>query len=546
MPVLVANERSTKEGPVPAAQQFVAGRLLEVRGLAVKLPSGQPLFLALDLDVQAGSVITIVGGSGAGKTTLLRAIFERKQLEQSGYSVSCTTLEASVPLGLVPQHGAPFDHLDAAGNIRLALRHAEPPHADDAASVEACLVRVDLPSNWASSAVDVSQLSGGQAQRLAVARTLAGGRKLLFLDEPSAGLDPYRVRLLAKQLRALCAEGTGIVLVTHDLALASAVSDHVLILGPGGLTDAFAGKWPGPLEELDASDAEKARYQQELEQHLVEALTAATVSAPATGQGRRSGDGFLARVLEPLGVATVSARSQPSALRFPTDYAHVFGRVLKLAILGPALFYGIVSTLLGFTILFVITHVAPEGVSQSLLVQQIGGSYVTALAPALSAFLFVAASGNSVNAWVGGMGLTRQIAALEALGIKRERYLWAPTWLALALGYLLIVVVFAFGLLLGGMLLCRLEGIPDAWVILSSDLLSPRPGRGRFLARALWLVVLYAGGIAADVVAKASREKPSAESVTQGMTASVVSCTLWVVVLELSSALWLFSTGPHG
>jgi ABC-type nitrate/sulfonate/bicarbonate transport system ATPase subunit/ABC-type transporter Mla maintaining outer membrane lipid asymmetry permease subunit MlaE len=522
-----------------------AGKLLEVRGLAVKLPGDQPLFLALDLDVDAGSVVTIVGGSGAGKTTLLRALFEREQLEQSGYTVTCTTLRATVPLGLVPQHGAPFDHLDAAGNIRLALRHAEPPHADDSGSVEACLVRVDLPANWATSVVDVSQLSGGQAQRLAVARTLAGGRKLLFLDEPSAGLDPYRVRLLAKQLRALCTEGTGMVLVTHDVALASAVSDRILILGPAGLTDAFAGKWPGPLEGLTASAADKARYQQELEQHLVDALTKASAGAPPASTARSS-DGFWASVVEPLGVATVAVRSQLAALRFPKDYAHVFGRVAKLAVLAPALFYGVVSMLLGFTILFVITHVAPEGVSQALLVHQIGGSYVTALAPALSAFLFVAASGNSVNAWLGGMGLTRQIAALEALGIKRERYLWAPTWLALALGYLFIVTVFAFGLLLGGLLLCQLEKIPDAWVILSSDLVAPRPGRGRFLARALWLVILYAGGIAADVVAKASREKPSAESVTQGMTASVVTCTLWVVVLELGSALWLFSTGPHG
>jgi ABC-type transporter Mla maintaining outer membrane lipid asymmetry permease subunit MlaE len=245
-------------------------------------------------------------------------------------------------------------------------------------------------------------------------------------------------------------------------------------------------------------------------------------------------------------VATVSVTSQAPALRFPKDYAHVFGRVMRLAVVGPALFYGVVSLLLGFTILFVITHVAPEGVNPSVLIRQIGGSYVTALAPALSAFLFVAASGNSVNAWLGGMGLTRQVAALEALGIKRERYLWAPTWLALSIGYLIIVVVFAFGLLLGGLLLCRLEAIPNAWVILSSDLVDPRPGRGRFLARALWLVTLYAGGIAADVVAKASREKPSAESVTQGMTASVVTCTLWVVALELGSALWLFSTGPHG
>ena len=490
-------------------------------------------------------MVTILGGSGAGKTTFLRALFERDELEQAGYAIRYETLQSFAPLGLVPQRGAPFDHLDAAGNIRLALRHAQPPRPDDSASVEEWLASVDLPPAWASSAVDVSRLSGGQAQRLAVARTLAGGRKLLFLDEPSVGLDPYRVRLLARQIRSLRSQGAGIVLVTHDVGLAAAVSERIYILRSDGLADVAAGTWPGPLDELGADEGDKARHQRQLEQTLVDTLMSASVQAQGPGQESSPEEGFVATVLEPLGVATVAATSQVSALEFPGDYAHIFSRVMRLAVLAPALFYAIVSLLLGFTILFVITHVAPEGVSQSLLVRQIGGSYVTALAPALSAFLFVAASGNSVNAWLGGMGLTRQTAALEALGIERERYLWAPTWMALATGYLLIVLVFAFGLLLGGLFLCRLERISDAWLILSADLFQPRPGRGRFLARAVWLAVLYAGGISADVVTKASREKPTAESVTRGMTSSVVACTLWVVALELGSALWLFSTGPR-
>jgi ABC-type transporter Mla maintaining outer membrane lipid asymmetry permease subunit MlaE len=336
------------------------------------------------------------------------------------------------------------------------------------------------------------------------------------------------------------------VLVTHDVALAGAVSGHIFILGRDGLTDAFDGRWPGPLGERHHGDAERVRLQHQLEEGLVSALKKDSSKQATSKQGAHRTPSVLRRAAEPLGVFSLAVEHQPPAVRFPADYAHIFGRVMTLSVLRPAPFYGIVSLLLGFTFLFTMTHVVPEGVNVAALVRQIGGSYVTALAPALSAFLFVAASGNSVNAWIGGMGLTRQIAALEALGIRRENYLWAPTWLALSLSYLAVLVVFALGLLLGGLALCRVSGIHDGWIMLSSEFLDPRPGRRRFLARALWLSILYAGGIAADVVEKANREKPSAESVTRAMTSSVVASTLWVVTLELLSALWLISTGPRG
>ncbi len=516
---------------------------LEIRNLEVRLPGGAWLFRGVDLEVSPGEVVTVVGGSGAGKTTLIRALFERPELEREGWVVNSERLVAKVPLGLVPQRGAPFDHLDVAGNIQLALRHAEPREPDDATQVAKWLARVDLPEQWAKESRPVASLSGGQAQRLAVARTLAGGRKLIFLDEPSIGLDPYRVQLLAKQLSVLSQAGTAIILVTHDVALATAVSDRVLFLdGERGLRDLLDGAWPGPLIRAELADPERLKVRAGIERSFLEALKEAESGSEeqlpvATNRVRR----LLGRILEPLGIAPVALESTAPAWADPRDYLHIFWKTLRLSILGPLVFFAVVSVLLGFTILFAIIHVTPEGVSPATLVREIGGSYVTALSPALSAFLFVAASGNAVNAWLGSMSLTRQIAALEALGIRRERYLWAPVWAGLALAYLVIAALFAFGLLLGGTLLCSFESIPQGWLLLSSDLLNPRPSQVRFVVRALWLVFIYSGGIAADVVSKGSRDKPSSESVTQGMTSSVVACTLWVVALELASVLWLFS-----
>ena len=106
--------------------------------------------------------------------------------------------------------------------------------------------------------------------------------------------------------------------------------------------------------------------------------------------------------------------------------------MLLQTLLRPLPFYAIVSTLIGYTVLFVISKVGGAGVRPDALLRQIGGSYVVALAPALSALLFVAASGSATNAWLGSMGLTKQTLALDALGVDRRSYLWAPAWLAAA------------------------------------------------------------------------------------------------------------------
>jgi hypothetical protein len=82
--------------------------------------------------------------------------------------------------------------------------------------------------------------------------------------------------------------------------------------------------------------------------------------------------------------------------------------------------------------------------------------------------------------------------------------------------------------------------VPDAWQLLTGDLVDPRPERLPYVARAGFLVWIYAWGIASDVVAKGGAAKPEADAVTRGMTASVVACTLWVVAWELATVLAVF------
>src|SRR5207244_8135573 len=127
----------------------------------------------------------------------------------------------------------------------------------------------------------------------------------------------------------------------------------------------------------------------------------------------------------------------------PNACAIVARRVVAQTLLRPLPFYLIVSTLIGYTVLYVISRVGGAGVRPDALLRQIGGSYVIALAPALSALLFVAASGSATNAWLGSMGLTKQTLALDALGVDRRAYLWAPAWLAATLCYFAVAALFA-------------------------------------------------------------------------------------------------------
>jgi ABC-type transporter Mla maintaining outer membrane lipid asymmetry ATPase subunit MlaF/ABC-type transporter Mla maintaining outer membrane lipid asymmetry permease subunit MlaE len=518
---------------------------LAVKGLRVALPDGRVLIDGIDLDIEPGEVVVLLGGSGAGKSTFARVLFERDELDDAGFDVVAAKLDLDRgQLGLVPQRGALFDHLDVRGNLELALRQGR--SQDDPAD---WLERVGLERELATPGTPVTALSGGQAQRVAVARVLASRRKLMFLDEPSVGLDPHRVRVLARLIREqVKALGVSAIVVTHDVALAAGVADRLFLLSLENrkLEQLFADRWPGALEEPGHSAEERGRWLIELETALVDHLEDHGDRPPPQGTPKTRGAiAALGRIIDPLVApfrvgATALGRAPGQLVQHPRDFAIIARRVIVQTLLRPLPFYAIVSTLIGYTVLFVVSKVGGAGVRPDALLRQIGGSHVIALAPALSALLFVAASGSATNAWLGSMGLTKQTLALDALGVDRRAYLWAPAWVSLGITYLAVAALFALGMIGGGMLVCESYGIHDAWQLLTGDILDPRPERLRYAVRAGFLVWIYAWGIASDVVAKGGGPKPEADAVTRGMTASVVACTLWVVGWELVTVLVVF------
>lgn len=518
--------------------------VLQIRDLVLGLPNGKVLFNQLDLALCPGEIVVILGGSGAGKSTLARVLFEAEELRQQGFSLNKEAVSARGELGLVPQRGAPLDHLDVAGNIDIARRHSL-RNGTRSMSVEEWLQAVDLPRDLAQKGVSVARLSGGQAQRLAVARTLASGRRILFLDEPSVGLDPLRVLNLAALVREQSRRNAvSMLVVTHDIQFACHVADRILFLDPQSqrLVPVLEGQWRGPLS--DPTSEESLAWRGRLEKEALALLSrdppdlsgsATRTSVPLALLKRGAG------VLSSAVVPATTLLSLPGALlRYLPDIRVVFGRVLKSAVLRPLPFYLVVSVLLGYTILYVIGRAMPAGLRVAKAVELVGGSYILALTPPISAFLFVATSGSAVNAWLGSMGLTRQTMALEALGIRREKYLWVPGWVGMTLAYLVVVLVFGAGMVLGGAWHSYQSGVDYPWPLLLGDIIDPEPSRELLRSRALWLVGIYAVGIAADVVRRGTTRKDEAEDVTRGMTGSVVACTLWVVFLELFTALLVF------
>jgi ABC-type nitrate/sulfonate/bicarbonate transport system ATPase subunit/ABC-type transporter Mla maintaining outer membrane lipid asymmetry permease subunit MlaE len=549
--------------------------LLQARGLEIDRPDGAPLLRDVDLELREGEIIALLGGSGAGKSTLVSALHDREALADAGFVVRAQLLERHAGVGIVPQRGALFDHLDVAGNLALAMRNADPPREVTAGALQDSLASVDLPRGWAGGeARDVGRLSGGEAQRLAVARTLAGGRRILFLDEPSVGLDPLRVELLADLLRAEILERKAAALViTHELEFAAGFADRFLFMDR--LEHRIIELDPVAAVELGERSNARVQLREAKRSRALRRSVAAGIGDQMVArlandrdpQGSAASRSVWARLAMRIGSAAkragttafggleigprVAGNAHRALLR-PRDFIEVMSPVLKQALWRPAAFFSIVSLLIGFTLLYILHRSIGGGelpIRPERVFSLIGSMHVIALAPPLSGILFAATSANAVVAWLGGMSLTRQTTALEALGISKARYLWVPAYLGLAGSYLVMAGVFTLGMLIGGVVYLELR-VPEldggwtvAWELLTADIVDPPPERGVFRVRAGLLVCVYALGIAGDAIAKGAREKHSAEDVTVAMVRSVMVVTLWIVALELGSLVLIYAGG---
>ena len=212
--------------------------VIRVRGLVTRF-GAQTVHDGLDLDVRRGEVIGVVGGSGSGKSVLLRAVIGLKRpdsgsIDVLGYDVPNLGEAEAHALeqrwGVLFQDGALFSSLTVAQNIEVPLReHLRKPEPlmDEIAACKIAIV--GLPEATADKFP--SQLSGGMRKRAGLARSLALDPEILFLDEPTAGLDPIAAADFDQLIRDLKASlGLTVFLVTHDLDTLFAICDRVAVL----------------------------------------------------------------------------------------------------------------------------------------------------------------------------------------------------------------------------------------------------------------------------------------------------------------------------
>ncbi|WJX99566.1 amino acid ABC transporter ATP-binding protein [Curtobacterium sp. 458] len=228
----------------------------------------------IDLSLAAGSVTAVLGPSGSGKSTLLRAINHLEPLDRGVVTIGGETVGVRLRtgrdgsaryrelperqirrqrsrIGFVFQRFELFPHLTALENVAEGPIAAGVPRATALARARELLDRVGLGDRGDARP---RQLSGGQQQRVAIARALALEPSVVLLDEPTSALDPELVGEVLGVIRSLAESGTTLVIVTHEVAFAREVADHVVFLDHGRVVE----QGP-PAQVIDAPQHPRTR-----------------------------------------------------------------------------------------------------------------------------------------------------------------------------------------------------------------------------------------------------------------------------------------------
>ncbi|MET9883547.1 metal ABC transporter ATP-binding protein [Streptomyces sp. NPDC006430] len=219
--------------PAEAADQPV----ISLRGATASLGS-RPVLRGVDLTVRRGEVVALLGANGSGKSTAVRAVVGQVPLSGGELALFGTEFKRFGQwsrIGYVPQRttaasGVPATVREVVSSGRLARSRFGILRKADKAAVDRALALVDMATHAGAS---VNALSGGQHQRVLIARALAVEPELLIMDEPMAGVDLANQEVLANALREQVAAGATVLLVLHELGPLEPLIDRAVVLRDG-------------------------------------------------------------------------------------------------------------------------------------------------------------------------------------------------------------------------------------------------------------------------------------------------------------------------
>jgi glutamate transport system ATP-binding protein len=233
--------------------------LVSIRGLCKSFGDIEVLH-DVDLDIHQGEVVVVVGPSGSGKSTLCRCINRLERVNSGTITLDGEPLPAEgrrlaqlrADVGMVFQSFNLFGHRTILDNVTLGPIKVRGMSARDAETeARRLLDRVGVGDQAGKRP---AELSGGQQQRVAIARALAMNPKIVLFDEPTSALDPEMVHEVLDVMTALAADGTTMVVVTHEMGFARRAADRVVFMSDGRIAEEGS-----PEEFFDRTGTIRAR-----------------------------------------------------------------------------------------------------------------------------------------------------------------------------------------------------------------------------------------------------------------------------------------------
>lgn len=400
---------------------------LDIAGLTIHRPAGGLLVRDATFTIRPSEVVLLVGPSGCGKSTIVQLLGGLLETGPGGWQVSGRltsgdrivdlATERSLVGGIVFQDHALFNDLSALENLRIAADHAGvAPDAALLSGATALLGDIDPDKSVASC-------SGGQRQRLAIARTLLADRPVLLFDEPNSGLDVTMARRLGELIRDVCRDmGKPALIVAHHVKDLLPVADRVLLF------DTRSRRLVEMPPDANAIEAALIR----LDRGEGEAPT--VPGSPAVA-----------------GAARVRRNPWPAAIGHRSRgywFAHYMGEYFWELCVSPLmlLYMGAGALIMGFVSMwFGFNYNSFGGYLKSLLHDEtlVGLGFVqgTVAVPLVSNILFVARNNAIIAADIGNRTLSSQFKAMENLRITARAYIFSAILVNMVVGALVLLVL---------------------------------------------------------------------------------------------------------